>query len=56
MNKYLVKFYSHRTELKIGVVMMLAAVTTRTRLRLQEQSVEHMEACFFPTKVTRGLY
>jgi hypothetical protein len=39
-----------------ATLMMLAAVTTRTRLRLQKQSVEHKEACFFPTRVTRGLY
>jgi hypothetical protein len=37
-------------------LMMLAAVTTRTRLRLQEQSVEHREAWFFPMRVTLGLY
>jgi hypothetical protein len=37
-------------------MMMLAAVTTRTRLRLQKQSVEHREACFLSTRVTRGLY
>jgi hypothetical protein len=41
---------------KRRVLMMLVAVTTRTRLRLQEKSVEHREACFFPMRVTRWLY
>jgi hypothetical protein len=38
------------------MLMMLAAVTTRTRLGLQEQSVEHRKLPFSPTRVTRGLY